>query len=342
MALLTVDEALRRGEEAWSNEDFEGALTWAERALALDPQALGGLELKAHALAELGEFRAATVVLDELISRQPKNPRLLLSAAEMRVRGAQDDRDALEEALELLGRAEALSGGDEALGPEVALVRGLALSHLFRMEEALTCFDAVLAQAPEHPEARLERGIALFELGRIDEAQQALVALTRDHPDEPWAFHYLGLIAERQGKEPQPFFTRARALDPAAFPPPVHLAPEAFDAAVGEALDRLPQHARPALDNVIVTVQPFPSDEDLKEGVSPTVLGLFHGTALDERSPVEASHHQTARIVLYQNNLERFARTREELIEEIRVTVLHEVGHLLGLDEDELYELGLD
>ena len=51
---------------------------------------------------------------------------------------------------------------------------------------------------------------------------------------------------------------------------------------------------------------------------------------------------QTAHITLYQNNLERFARTRQELLDEIRITVLHEVGHLLGLDEDELYERGLD
>ena len=57
---------------------------------------------------------------------------------------------------------------------------------------------------------------------------------------------------------------------------------------------------------------------------------------------LDPADHQTARITLFQHNLERFATTRDELIEEIRVTVLHEVGHLLGLDEDELYERGLD
>ena len=113
--------------------------------------------------------------------------------------------------------------------------------------------------------------------------------------------------------------------------------------AVAEAIEALPEHAKPALENCIIDVQPIPSDEDLAQGgVSPLILGLFRGHAVDERSPVEAADHQTAHITLYQNNLERFASTREELLEEIRITVLHEVGHLLGLDEDELYERGLD
>jgi predicted Zn-dependent protease with MMP-like domain len=69
---------------------------------------------------------------------------------------------------------------------------------------------------------------------------------------------------------------------------------------------------------------------------------VFQGTPLDERLDTHADHHHTARIVLFQKNLERFARTREELLEEISITVLHEVGHLLGLDEEELTDRGLD
>jgi predicted Zn-dependent protease with MMP-like domain len=46
--------------------------------------------------------------------------------------------------------------------------------------------------------------------------------------------------------------------------------------------------------------------------------------------------------VLYQRNLERFARDREELVEQIRITLLHEVGHFLGLDEEQLRERGLE
>lgn len=339
---VTIDEALRRGEAALSDEDPEEALAWAERALAMAPSHPGALDLKANALAELGDFEAAARVLDRLIELEPKNALHHISAADVRIRGADDDRELLEEALALLDRARRLARNDAELAPEIALLKGLALNQLGENALALREFDRVLAGDPEHPEARLERAIALFELGRFDEAEGALEALTRDHPDEPWAFHYLGLVAERRGRDPEPFFARARALDPESFPAPVHLSAEAFDAAVAEALARLPEHARPALDNAVVAVEPLPSDDDVKEGLSPTSLGVFQGTPLDERSPIEAAHHQTARIALFQKNLERFARTREELIEEIRITVLHEVGHLLGLDEHELYERGLD
>ena len=52
--------------------------------------------------------------------------------------------------------------------------------------------------------------------------------------------------------------------------------------------------------------------------------------------------HFPSSIVLYQENLQRFARTREELVDEIAITLQHEVGHFLGLDEEELEKLGLD
>lgn len=339
---VTIDEALRRGEDAWSDGDPDEALAWADRALALDPDHPGALDLKANALAELGELEDAAQVLDRLIELEPKSPLHLVAAADVRIRGADDDRDLLEDALALLDRAHALARGDAELAPEIALLEGLALNQLGENAEALRAFDRVLAADPEHPEARLERALALFELGRFDEAARALEAITREHPDEPWAFHYLGLVAERRGQDPRPHFAKARALDPQGFPPPVQLSAEAFDAAVAEAIDRLPAHARPALDNAVIAVEPLPSDDDVKEGLSPTILGVFQGTPLDARSPTDAAHHQTARIALFQKNLERFARTREELIEEIRITVLHEVGHLLGLDEDELYDRGLD
>jgi predicted Zn-dependent protease with MMP-like domain len=163
-----------------------------------------------------------------------------------------------------------------------------------------------------------------------------------DYPHEPWAYHYLGLLAERQGSNAAAWFDRARAIDPDEFPPPVSLAAAQFDAAVAEAIAAVPAHAKPHLDNAVISVEPLPSDDDIREGLSPTILGIFRGTPVDERSPLEAAHHHTARITLFQKNLERFARTPHELREEIRVTILHEIGHLLGLSEEELYQRGLD
>jgi predicted Zn-dependent protease with MMP-like domain/Flp pilus assembly protein TadD len=334
---------LDRAEDALEAGNADDALTLANEMLGDEPDDVDALDLKAVALRHLGEVEAAIETYERLKALEPKNPAWPLSQADLLVRDAEDDRDLIEQGLEVLEAAERLVGKDPELRFELELLRATALNQLGDFSEALASIRVALDVDPSSAEAQLEQGQALFELGRFDEARRVYQTLARDFPDEAWAHHALGLLAERRGEDPEPHFARARSLAPEEFPPPVHLSPEAFDEAVAEAIEALPEHAKPALDNCLIDVQPIPSDEDLKAGgVSPLILGVFRGAALDERSPVEASDHQTAHITLYQNNLERFARTREELLEEIRITVLHEVGHLLGLDEDELYERGLD
>lgn len=341
---LTVDEALRRGEDAWADGRIEEALDWARRATALAPDDEDAVELEASALLELGDAEGAVARFDALCEAAPDEPLHQVASAEARIRAADGDATWLEEALARLDRAAALARPGDDLGAELCYLRGLALGDLGDAPAAVAQLERACTLDASHQPARLELALALLEAGRFDEAHQRLEALARAQPDEPRVFHALGLLAERRGDdaEADARFARARALDPEGYPAPVHLSEAAFDDAVGEALARLPAHARPALDNVTIRAEAFPSDDDVREGISPTSLGVFQGTPLDERSPVEAAHHQTARIALFQRNLERFARSREELLEEIGVTVLHEVGHLLGLDEDELAERGLD
>lgn len=76
----------------------------------------------------------------------------------------------------------------------------------------------------------------------------------------------------------------------------MHLDTVAFDQAVKDAIDALPAHAKPHLANVVLSVEPLPSEDEIREGLSPTILGVFQGTPIDERSPVDAAQHQTARI----------------------------------------------
>ena len=264
-------------------------------------------------------------------------------AADVLIRQPGDDRERVEAGLKMLEKAESVAKKDEHLYTALELLRGVALNQLGDCEGALSSFEQVLDIDPDNDEARLERAIALFETCRFDQASKAFEQFSRDFADEPWAFHYLGLIAERRGQPSKPWFEKAQRLDSAEFPPPVTLSPEAFAKAVEDAIAELPEHARLHLANAVVDIEALPSDEDLREGdLSPSILGVFRGVPVDERSPTDPTHHQTARITLFKNNLERFARSREELLEEIRITVLHEVGHLLGLDEDELYERGLD
>ena len=363
---LTGDQALEMAEQALEDGEFQDAVALCDQVLTEDPKDPDALHLKGLALASLGDYEDADEALASLLRLEPHNVTVLIDAADVKIREPGDDRERIEEGLELLDRAErgakkersrsgrapeqsedlgqggATSNREEAALIQLELLRGIAMNQLGEFEPALQAFARVLQLDPDHSEAQLERALCFFEQGRFPEAKKAFEKLSKDFPEEPWSFHYLGLLAERRGEDPEPWFKKARDIDPEEFPPPTHLSIAEFDAAVADAIAKLPEHARPHLDNAVINVEPIPSDEEIKEGLSPTILGVFAGTPIDERLSLHAAHQETVRITLFQKNLERFARTREELLEEIRITVLHEVGHLLGLDEDELYERGLD
>lgn len=114
----------------------------------------------------------------------------------------------------------------------------------------------------------------------------------------------------------------------------VDLPREEFEELVAVALDRVPPELLLALDDVVVLVEdePPPGEADL--------LGLYEGTPLTGR---DAGWWGVLpdRITLFRNPLLRACSDREELAEEVRLTVLHEIGHHLGLSEGRLRELGL-
>jgi len=337
-----LEEWLDEAEAALETAEPQRALQCAEEALALDPSNRDALCLKATALVDLDRLEEADPILDRLIARFPKDAKIKLTAASAMIRFDVDNRDRVEAGLDLLDGLDRAK--DEDVRFEALLLMGIGLSNLGEFEPALKALAAALDVDPDDVDARLQHATALFECGRFDESRRELTELTRDEPEEADAWHYLGLIAERS-KEPDAarrFFEKAQRLDADAYPVPVKLSDAEFDAAVTDAIARLPEAAQRELGNVTIAVEPVPDDDDVKEGTSPLVLGVFVGPAVDERSPVDAADHDTVRIKLFQRNLERFARSRDELIQEIGVTLLHEVGHLMGLDEDDLYERGLD
>ena len=122
----------------------------------------------------------------------------------------------------------------------------------------------------------------------------------------------------------------------------MRLGPEAFSELVGEALADIPEGFRPYLEGVAIDVEDEPDDtvcRELRLRNRSSLLGLYRGTPLTERH-VSAPYRYPDRIVIYQNNIERICRTRARMVRQIRRTVLHEVGHHFGLDEDQLRELG--
>jgi predicted Zn-dependent protease with MMP-like domain len=88
-------------------------------------------------------------------------------------------------------------------------------------------------------------------------------------------------------------------------------------------------------------VHDFPDAELISnENVSPQILGIFIGVPRTEAA-VTAQARDIDRVILFKKNLEKICRTHAELVEQIQITVKHEIGHYLGLDEDDLERLGL-
>jgi predicted Zn-dependent protease with MMP-like domain len=116
-----------------------------------------------------------------------------------------------------------------------------------------------------------------------------------------------------------------------------------FDRAVEEALAEVPADFGRYLENVVIEVQNRPSAALRRtEDVPDDVLGLYVGVPLEDKGPENVGLPLPDRVYLFRDNLCAMCRSRDELVAEIRVTVLHELGHHFGLDEDRLAELGYD
>ena len=103
----------------------------------------------------------------------------------------------------------------------------------------------------------------------------------------------------------------------------------------------MPRSIREAIANVPLLVEDFPGTELVRqENVSPQILGIFIGIPRTE-AMATAQMPDLDRIILFKRNLEKVCRDKEELIEQIQITVRHEVGHYLGLDEEDMERLGL-
>jgi len=109
-----------------------------------------------------------------------------------------------------------------------------------------------------------------------------------------------------------------------------------FDDAVGDALDEVPAELLALMDNVVFLVE----DEPPSDG--PELLGVYDGTPLTERNDGWASGALPDRITIFRGPTLRMCLTREEVLEEVAVTVVHEIAHHFGIDDKRLRELGWD
>lgn len=246
------------------------------------------------------------------------------------------------------------------------------------IERARLAADALLARRPGHPDLRIVDAAVALEEGEPERALRALEGAERS-ADPTWFFHLRGraayelarfeaarddarraLAVRPDAAETHELLSRvlehlgdlegarehaaeAATIDPEAFPPPLEVSDDEFDALVEQSLRELPERVRRHLDELPVVVEPLPSRALLTAetlALAPDLLGLFVGNDLFERSHQDLPAVPGA-IYLFRRNLLRACADRDELAREVRITVQHEVGHLLGLDEDDLEEWGL-
>ncbi len=245
------------------------------------------------------------------------------------------------------------------------------------LERARRSLDAIMAERPGHPDLRIVdaaialdegeprralqaltgaersadpalffhlRAVTQYELARFEEARDDAGRALAVHPDLAEAHDLLARAFDHLGdrERSEQHAREAEEIDPDAFPRPLEVPAEQFDALVRKNVAELPQEVRRHLDEVPVLVEDLPRREVLTDEdppLSPDLLGLHVGPDVIRRSHLDTPAVHV--IFLFRRNLLRACSDREELEHEVRITVLHEVGHMMGLDEEDLDRWGL-
>jgi len=345
---LPIDAA----QTFFDDGQYEKALSCAAQAAAHSPQDVIAQTERANALAQLNRNDEAVLAYARALAIDPDSLDALAGAAHFYVVLMPSSRelDELGSTYAERGFDLATSAKDETMSVVFARLSAMAFNDLGQPHESLERADFVLNREKGDPEAMYERAVALFELCRFEDAKTAFKKLLDDRERAAWAHYHLGLLIEREGKDKEAdvHFGQARALDTESFPPPIILTPDEFKTELARAIDELPVDMKNDLKGIPVDMEDLPQEIDLTSGdppLSPSILGLFRGTPLNETCEPEpgAKPGDPCRsIVLYRKNLGRAVKSREELNEQIRVTLLHELGHLRGEDDSELAARGLE
>ncbi len=326
------------------------AWTCADRATDLAARSVDAHLLRGGALAALGRYEEAMVAFSMALAIAPNDVVALRTVADAYLRARSEavagpTYAAL--ALEVATRGYELARTkrvDKQLISELATVRAAALNYLGRGTEALIAVDAALRLVPDQVDAQYERAAALFDLHRFGEAKAALQKLLVRRPEDAAGHDLLGQTLEWLGDaaEATQHFAQARKISPDEYYPPQIISEAEFRAEIETVVKSLPVEKQNQLKTVRFEISDLPLIEDLASvspPFPPSILGLFRGDwgAEDSVASTTLSNPATGpSIVLYRKNLGRSAHTRLELSEQIRDTVLHEVGHFDGLDEDDL------
>ncbi len=325
-------------EEGWNaleGGDIERAETACSHAEAATPDLPDCLHLRGAIAEARGEADLALDLYQRAASADPEFPSPRLGAA-----GLLLDRGEVGAARELAEAAVASAEDEERVEAllicaEIAATAGDGRATRKHLSDA--------AAAARDPAQILAAAQALLDAGDPKGARSAYERARERGAAEADVHYGLGRIAEEQDDRDAMIthFLEVARLDRES-PPDYRLTEEEFEKAAEEAMSELPDQVVELLENVPVLLDDAPSEDLIREGIEPRLLGLFTGVPLPEKSHVgggETPHIDA--VHLFRQNLERAYTDRDELVEQIRITVLHETAHFFGLEDDDLHRMGL-
>jgi predicted Zn-dependent protease with MMP-like domain/Flp pilus assembly protein TadD len=335
---------LDRAMDAAHHGRTDEALVYLDKALQTHPAGAEAHNGRGEILWDEGKVEEALFEFEQALAADPKFLTAHLNRAELLVEDFGEHEQALRHCDELLAGGEELPRPDRPTEAEIHYLKSKALFYLDDLEGALFLVRRALKAGGEQAIYRAFEGQILFEMGRFENAQRPLERSVAMDPESSHAVYHLGLVLERTNGDPvevRRCFERADALDPDHYPLPTEMDTDTFERAAAEAIGDLPRSIREYVQDVPVLMEDFPSSELVEqENVSPQILGIFIGVPRTEAS-VTHPNPDLDRVILYRKNLEKVCRGEDDLVEQIQVTVKHEIGHYLGLSEDDLERLGL-
>jgi predicted Zn-dependent protease with MMP-like domain len=228
---------------------------------------------------------------------------------------------------------------DELEGILAELERCLAEEDVEGARAALSAAEELAG--PDDPDVGYGRALIAWEVGELEPAVSELKRVLELDPEFADAHHTLGLLLEELGDEQGMVhhFLRTRALDAKADRDRTLGTQEDVDRierVARQTLEALPPEFASRLSSVPVLLESRPSRSLVESGFDPRAYGLFEGPEHGQ-DDIPAP----TRVVLFTSNL-LASFSGDELDEQVELTVLHELGHYFGLDEEDMERLGLD
>jgi tetratricopeptide (TPR) repeat protein len=307
---------LDRGWDLVQRGDPHGAELSARRALELDAQSPEAYNLLGYVAALQGEFDDAIEHYRQAIALDDTYLEAMLNAAEIYIHPLGE----FDEAIEMCEQALELAETDDETVDALLLMFDALLG-----KGEIDAARALCARFPsgpfENPTHAFLVGRALYEAGDLERATPMIEESARADSANPEAFYYLGMVRDERGDVAgaTAAFLHARELDLELPPPPWTLTRETFETTARNAIAELDEALRAHLREQELFVADVPGVEVVVDGVDPRALVLLDAIGGPEGSP------PTARVFVYQRNIERLAGSLELVVTELRAALEREV-----------------